>query len=138
MCIRDSLMTQRMADEIKHQYSKNRQIFVYPDPAGAQRSTKSTYTDHDLLRMAGFFVKTKRKHPSVTDSVNSVNSAMKECVIDPSCKNLIRDLEQVVNKEGTRNIDKSNPALTHFSDAFRYSIDYEFPVRTPKTKTYLG
>ena len=132
------LMTQRMCDEIKSQYPNKRQIYIYPDPAGSQRGTNSTHTDHDILRKNGFFVKVKRKHPSITDSVNSVNNIMKECIIDPKCKNLIKDLEQVVNKEGTRTIDKSNKNLTHFSDAFRYSIDYELPARKPETKTYLG
>ena len=132
------LMTQRMVNHIKDLYPQCRKFICYPDPAGNQRGTNSTLTDHDILRKNGFIVKVKRKHPSITDSVNSVNNAMKECIIDPKCKNLIKDLEQVVNKEGTRAIDKSNKELTHFSDAFRYGIDYCFPVRKPETKTYLG
>lgn len=134
----NDLMTLRMANEIKRRYPRARKIICYPDPAGNQRNTSSDSTDHDILRKAGFFLKVKRKHPSVTDSVNSVNNIMKECIIDPKCKMLIKDLEQVVNKEGTRAIDKSNQDLTHFSDAFRYTIDYEHPVRKPETRTYLG
>ena len=127
-----------MANEIKHRYPKEKKIICYPDPAGNQRNTSSDSTDHAILRKAGFYLKVKRKHPSITDSVNSVNNIMKECIIDPKCKHLIKDLEQVVNKDGTRTIDKSNHELTHYSDAFRYSIDYEHPVRKPETKTYLG
>ena len=74
----------------------------------------------------------------VIDRVNSVNSIMKSCIIDPKCKGLIRDLEQVVNKDGTREIDKSNKSLTHFSDGFGYYIDYEFPITRPKTRTYMA
>ena len=60
------------------------------------------------------------------------------CIIDPRCKTLIRDLEQVVNKEGTRDIDKSNPELTHMSDGFGYAVDYEYPIRKPATKSFMA
>ena len=130
-------MTERMADEIKQRYP-NSKIICYPDPAGKARGTNSTFSDHELLRLAKFTLRVKRQAPSVIDSVNAVNNAMKECIIDKRCKGFIRDLEQVTNKEGTRIIEKNNPELTHYSDAFRYSCDYEFPVRKPKTQTYLG
>jgi hypothetical protein len=44
---------------------------------------------------------------------------------------LIGDLEKVVNKEGTRDIDKRNKALTHMTDAFGYAVNWEFPVIKP-------
>jgi len=132
------LMTTRMAKHIKSKYSNCRRFTVYPDPAGQARKTSSKFTDHDLLRKEGFVVKVKRQAPSVTDSVNSVNNAMKTIKISSNCKNFILDLERVTNKEGTREIDKSNKDLTHFSDAFRYYVDYEHPCRKPRTKTFLG
>ena len=53
------------------------------------------------------------------------NLAKGNMVIDPKCKGLIRDLEQVVNKEGTRDIDKTtNKELTHLSDALGYYVDF--------------
>ena len=53
-------------------------------------------------------------------------------VIDPKCKALIRDLEQVVNKEGTREIDKTtNKDLTHCSDALGYYVDHKWPTVRP-------
>ena len=134
----DDLMTTRMAKHIKAKYPQCRQFTVYPDPAGQARKTSSKFTDHDLLRQEGFKVRYTKQAPSVTDSVNSVNNAMKTILIDSKCKNFILDLEQVVNKEGTREIDKSNKELTHFSDAFRYFCHYEHPCRKPKTKTFLG
>ena len=57
-------------------------------------------------------------------------------VIDPKCKNLIRDLEQVVLKEGTREIDKaSNSDLSHISDALGYYTDYKHPSVRAKIGT---
>ena len=64
---------------------------------------------------------------------------MKTVLIDSKCKNFILDLEQVTNKEGTREIDKSsNKDLSHFTDGFRYYVDFEHPCRKPRTKTFLG
>ena len=67
-----------------------------------------------------------------------MNNAFKHMIIHPKCKGLIKDLEQVVLKEGTRDIDKTNPELTHFTDAIGYAIDIEMPVRKPETKSYMA
>ena len=124
------ILTERMVDEIKARYP-NQKYITYPDPAN-QRHTSALSTDHDILRQAGFQVKVKPKAPRITDSVNAVNKLCdKNLIIDPSCKGLITDLEQTVNKEGTREIDKSNKERTHFSDGIRYAIDYEYPIIKP-------
>ena len=74
------------------------------------------------------------KAPRIIDSVNAVNKICEnDLIIDPRCKGLITDLEQTVNKEGTREIDKSNKDRTHFSDGLRYAIDYEYPIIKPIT-----
>jgi hypothetical protein len=51
-----------------------------------------------------------------------------EILIDPKCKNLIRDLDQVVWKDDSTTFDKSNPKLTHSLDGMKDMIDYEFPI----------
>ena len=77
-------------------------------------------------------MRVKPQAPRVTDSVNAVNRAFeKNIIIDPRCKGLITDLEQTVNKTGTREIDKSNKDRTHFSDGFRYFCDFEMPIIKP-------
>ena len=52
-------------------------------------------------------------------------------IIDPSCEILIGDLEKVTNKEGTREIDKSNKTLTHMSDALGYAVAWLKPIVKP-------
>ena len=124
------ILTERMVGEIKGRYPNNKYI-AYPDPAN-QRHTSALHTDHDILRQGGFEVRVKPKAPRVVDSVNAVNKLCeKNLIIDPSCKGLITDLEQTVNKQGTREIDKSNKERTHFSDGLRYAIDYEYPIIKP-------
>ena len=125
------IITERMVQEIKGRYPNNKYI-AYPDPAGGSRHTSALYTDHDILRQGGFEVRVKPQAPRVTDSVNAVNRAFeKNIIIDPRCKGLITDLEQTVNKTGTREIDKSNKDRTHFSDGFRYFCDFEMPIIKP-------
>ena len=124
------VLTQRMVDEIKARYP-NTDYIAYPDPAN-QRHTSALHTDHDILRQGGFKVRVKPKAPRVVDSVNAVNKLCdKNLIIDPKCKGLIADLEQTVNKEGTREIDKSHKERTHLTDGLRYAIDYEFPIIKP-------
>ena len=110
----------------------NNQYIAYPDPSGKARKTSSLHTDHQILARAGFQLQVKPVAPRITDSVNAVNKICEgNLIIDPSCKGLITDLEQTVNKVGTREIDKSNKERTHFSDGLRYAIDFEFPITKP-------
>ena len=127
------ILTQKMINIISNKY-KNSMIVSYPDPSGNQRRTSALHTDIQLLRRAGFVVKVKHKAPAVIDRVNAMNKILvDDMIIDPKCKLLIKDLEQVTNKEGTREINKSaNKELTHFSDALGYAVEYEFPVIKPK------
>ena len=147
------LMTERIAKLIKEKYPYENpnllqpsykkvdttgHYICYPDPAGKNRHTSAMMSDHDILRQQGFGLRVKKKAPSIADSVNAVNKAMEFTIVDSECKEFIKDLEQVVLKEGTRDIDKSNSSLTHLTDAFRYAVDYEFPVKKPITRTYMA
>ena len=127
------ILTQVMCDVLRDSY-KQAEFVIYPDPSGVNRGTSSSLSDHAVIAKNKMKILVKRSHPSIVDSVNAVNNSMKTTVINKNCKGLIRDMEQVVNKTGTRDIDKSNKDLTHFSDGYRYSIDIEFPVHKPKMR----
>lgn len=130
----EDLMTDRLCKEIKNRYPQANKIIVYPDPSGKARGTSTKKSDFDIIRMNKMQIKAKKSAPSITDSVNVVNKAFKTLIVDKNCKALIRDWEQVVNKDGTREIDKSNAELTHMSDAIRYALDLEFPMRKIKIR----
>ena len=56
--------------------------------------------------------------------------------IDPKCKQLIKDLEQVCWKADPHGnplaeLDKSDHMRTHASDAVGYLVAREFPMRAP-------
>ena len=90
------------------------------------------YSDIDIIHRGGFKVRAGKTNPRVVDRVNAVNKALEGNVrIDPRAKTLIEDLEKTVNKEGTREIDKSNKLYSHASDAIGYLVNYLFPISKP-------
>ena len=117
-------------------------IMCYPDPAGKARSTSSSRSDHAILSQAGFHVRARRSHPSHRDRLNSLNRKLMDAndkiglTVDPSCKYVIKDLEQV-QRDKSGGIDKSNTELTHALDALSYAIEYRFPVAMRTAKSVL-
>lgn len=63
--------TQALADILNDKY---RNLTAYPDPAGNQRRTSSSNTDHIILKNNGIRLKVMNSHPRVRDRVNSVNA----------------------------------------------------------------
>ena len=125
------LLSQRMCATIREKYPNNNYI-CYPDASGFQRHTSAMYSDIDILKQNGFKVKVRKSNPPVVNRVNSVNKMLEgNILIDQRCKMLIQDLEKVTNKQGTRDIDKSNKLLTHMTDALGYAIEWEFPIIKP-------
>ena len=110
-----------------------------PDTVGASTDVILNIiggSDIDILRRH-FKVNVKHINPRVVNRVNAMNKqfANNNILIDTSCKDLIGDLEKVTNKQGTREIDKSNKNLTHMTDAFGYSVFWEYPVVKPSIGT---
>ena len=127
------LLTERVMNTIKAKYP-NSNYNAYPDATGAARHSSSRYSDIQIIQKANFLVHVRHINPLVINRVNSMNNNLSKgnIVIDPKCEMLIRDLEQVVNKEGSRDIDKtSNSDLSHISDALGYYVDYKFPTIKP-------
>ena len=130
------LLSARMCNTIREKYPNNNYI-CYPDASGFQRHTSAMFSDIDILKQNGFQVKVRKSNPPVVNRVNSVNKMLEgnnikpNIIIDPRCKALIQDLEKVTNKQGTRDIDKSNKMLTHMTDALGYAIEWEFPIIKP-------
>ena len=125
------LLTERMALTIKDKYP-NRTYYCYPDATGNAKNSSAQFSDISILKKH-FQVKVKHINPRVVNRVNAMNKALSgNMIIDPRCKTLINDLEKVTNKQGTREIDKSNKMLSHSSDALGYYTFYQFPVNRPK------
>ena len=126
--------TNELADEIKSRYPTSK-IWVYPDPAGAAKSTKSGgQSDHTILANSGFIVKAPRSHTPVRDRINAVNARIcsaageRHLFVSPKCKYLIQCLERQVYKEGSMAVPEKGE-FDHMNDALGYLIDYIWPVK---------
>lgn len=128
--------TEEICDEIDRRYWRHqKQITVYPDPAGGQRQHARGESDLDIMREKGFKrLKFRKKHPLIADRVNSVNRMLKtadghiKLRINEKCKHLINSFEQTIYKAGGRDVDKSG-GVEHSADAIGYAIELEFPMR---------
>ena len=126
--------------EFKLRYPNHtRGVILYGDATGHARHTDSNVTNWKIveneLRHYGVSKCVPTKNPAERDRINSVNGMIcnskneRRVFVNPKCRNLIRDLEQVSYKEGTTQIDKTKDSkLTHPSDGAGYMIDKEFSL----------
>lgn len=110
-------------------------IRIYGDPAGKSAKTTGP-ADHAVLREV--FPEAQWRIPSaaphVKDRMEAVNArcltadGKRHLYVDPECRHLLADLEQVtVPMLTTESEKRKHPLLTHISDAFGYGIHEEWP-----------
>ena len=121
------------------------QVTVYGDATAKRRQTASAGATSDWEAVRDFFARHREyqpiyrygySNPQVRDRVAAVNSMLRNSLgethlfVDPRCEKLIRDLERVVWKAGTAELDQdTDHGLTHLSDALGYYIEPEFGAR---------
>jgi hypothetical protein len=125
--------TFEMCQELKRRYGRMnsfKHIFIYPDPAGAQRRTSAQgETDISILRKEGFSVLAMSSHPLVRDRINVVNALFENAAgerrlfIDASCKKSIEAFERLSFKEGTSDPDKTQTYLSDSSTTIDHICD---------------
>ena len=138
--------TQDACDEFSRRYGGHGPGYViYGDSSGNARSTRGA-TDYEIVQ--NHFRSRREKarleipsgNPSVRNRVATVNAKLAaedgetRLFVDPKCKELIKDFEQVVMADGSATeIDKKKDrSRTHASDALGYLVLYEFAG--PQTK----
>lgn len=128
------------------------EVWIYGDATGKHRNDgipggRSEFAlILNLMRTYGSPVRLKvpDTNPLVTDRINAMNSALRDengtayIEIDPSCSELIADMEQVLrdNRGGLKKVrDRKDPYFkrTHASDALGYLVVYERPVRMTRS-----
>jgi hypothetical protein len=117
-------------------------VVVYGDSSGNQRQTTGS-TDYEMIREyfdAYSNMKTlwrpNKSNPNVRDRINLMNKQLRTAAgavglyVDPKCRELIRDFEEVCYKAETGEIDKNRDRLrTHLSDALGYLVCEECKPR---------
>lgn len=114
---------------------------IYGDASGAHMQT-SGMTDYQMIRKAlsGAWrgpveQRVPPSNPPVAERVALTNGKLMPATGEPGlfinarCKELIRDLEEVVYREGSGIVDKRDPMRTHLSDALGYLLWQEFGER---------
>jgi len=130
-------------EELDRKYFKQRkQITIYPDPAGGNRSSSRGESDLDIFRQRGYKkLIYKKKHPLVSDRIATVNGmwmsadGTPKMFVDKRCKHLISSMEQTMYKSGTPVVDKSM-GMEHMADALGYPIHYLYGQRFKKMIGY--
>jgi hypothetical protein len=126
--------TYELCEEITARYPSSR-VFVYPDPAGSAKSTKSQgQSDHTILaNQPNFVVKAPRSHTPVRDRINAVNARLcsasgeRHLFISPKCKYTIKCLESQVYREGSNAVPEKGE-FDHMNDSLGYMIDFVWPI----------
>ena len=119
-------------------------VNIYGDASGNSHSSKSGRTDYELIRESfrrhsefSINLRHNNANPLVRDRINTMNNALcsasqvRSVLVDPKCRELIKDLRQVRWKRDAAgnpvgDIDKSDPRRTHVSDALSYLVASEF------------
>jgi hypothetical protein len=117
-------------------------LHIYGDASGNQRQTTGA-SDYEMIReyfLAHSGMKLQyhvpRANPSVRERVNLTNAKLRSAagdvwlLVDPKCRELIKDLEQVTYKADSSVIDKDRDRMrTHLSDALGYLLWQECRMR---------
>jgi hypothetical protein len=128
--------TALMAEEIRRRFPKN-PIMVFPDPAGASRKTSAGYgvTDFTILQQAGFQVYPSTSKYSVSDRINTVNTALCNAADERhvlfhnggTTTRIQKSLDGFTYLENTSIPDPKSP-LVHISDALGYMLMILTPI----------
>lgn len=130
--------TQDACDEFSRRYPGHKAgLVIYGDASGRNMSTKGSsdyeiVRDHFKRRGERMEQRIPTTNPHVRDRVTITNARFKnangdaDMWIDPRCRELIRDFEQVSYKSDSTEVDKTKDRRrTHLSDALGYLICQE-------------
>ncbi len=121
--------TDALAQEIQRRYPQ-RQVYIYPDASGGNRSTNASQTDIQILESYGFSNQSPRSNPAVRDRVAAVQALLENgkgqvrLTIAAGCRKLIECLDlQSYNEKGDPDKDGG---YDHMNDALGYVVWREF------------
>ena len=136
--------TEQACEELERRFGLPQAgVTVYGDASGEARQTTGS-SDYETMRnffaarLAKVTYKVPRSNPPVRDRVTAVNARLRNAngdihlLVDPKCKELIADFEQVSYKEDSVEIDKDKDRKrTHLSDALGYLVWQEHRAKRP-------
>lgn len=148
LVLRDANTQLALAETWERYFQHQGGFEFYGDATGNSRKTSASTTDYvqiladSRFKRAGRTVHYPKSNPPVVDRYAVTNSALcsadgtRRLFIDPKCKMLIDDLEQVVYAPGTR-VAKETGDRTHMSDALGYMLMYKVSLNATE-ETAVG
>ena len=129
--------TENLILDLKNRYT-NKQVILYPDASGANRSTNSTQTDIDMLRQAGFRCVVPTSNGSVSGRYNTTNRKLMSdtlLVNTKSAKKVYEALQiHAYNDKGLpeKFDNHKGGAIDDITDAFSYVVSRLYPITPSK------
>jgi hypothetical protein len=132
--------TEQACEQFRDRYGKyGKNVRIYGDASGHNSHTTGS-TDYGIINrfFSGHFgkvpcQKVPRSNPLVRDRVSLLNARLRNAdgeislYVDPSCRELIADFEELSYKEGSTIPDKEKDSKrSHLSDALGYLLWQEF------------
>jgi len=135
--------TEQACEEFERRFGIPRSgIVVFGDAAGSAMQTTG-FSDYQVIRnffgsrSAKVTYRVPKANPPVRERVAAMNARLRNAygdvrlLVDPKCKELIADFEQVSYKEDSVQVDKDKDRRrTHLSDALGYLIWQESTTNT--------
>ncbi len=132
--------TLQACEEFERRFGGHRAgVMIYADATGTRQQTTGK---SDIQMLEEFFrpglydraeFRVPTSNPAIRDRVAAVNAKLhsasgeRALVVDPRCRELVKDFEQVSYIENSQLIDKDRDAKrTHLSDALGYLVWQEF------------
>jgi hypothetical protein len=140
--------TRTVAERIVTDYPESKRFILTPCQSSSARQSVAEIgiTDvriiQDVFHRAGRYLEISKrtKNPLIRNRVNATNSKLTSATnkhflrVNPSCRELIADWESLAYKEGTSDIDLSDPMRGHISAAMDYLLERHFPVFKPDSE----
>ena len=123
--------TDAMAKEIQHR-ADGRQVYIYPDASGGNRSTNASRTDIQILESYGFSNQSPKANPPIRDRVASVQALLENgkgevrLQIAAGCKRTIECLE--LQSYSERGEPDKDAGYDHMNDALGYLVYRDFSM----------
>ncbi len=124
--------TREMAEYIVSRFGTD--VILYPDTSGANNTTNSSESDHDILVSYGLIIDAPKANPRINDRVTAMNSGFyhKKIWIDTKrCPELTTALEQhAYDGDKPEKFDK-HPSIDDYNDSAGYLVNRLLPIIKP-------
>jgi len=139
-CVKDESLydTEEIISHLQLHY-KNKDLILYPDASGSNRSTRSRVSDVKMLKNAGFKCKVPESNGSTAGRYNAVNRKLMSdtLLVNPKTAKATYEALQLhtYNAKGEPEKFNVHPAVDDRTDAFDYCIARMFPINNKTTIT---